>query len=125
MMLYIGGSYQGKLSCALRENHIDEEEVFDAGRMEIEEIGNFRVLNGLHLLIERLLEEEISPEAILGEYLEKQPEAVIICDEVGCGVIPMEKKDREWREKTGRILCQLAGKAECVKEVLCGISREL
>ena len=50
---------------------------------------------------------------------------VIISDEVGCGVIPLDKFDREWRECVGRELCGLAADADEVWRVNCGIGQRI
>ena len=42
-------------------------------------------------------------------------------NELGYGVVPVDAFDRLWREKTGRICTELAGKAEEVHRVVCGI----
>ena len=53
------------------------------------------------------------------------PDAIVICDELGCGVVPMDYEDRAWRERTGRLLSDLAAKAGRVDRVFCGISMRL
>lgn len=46
---------------------------------------------------------------------------VIICNEVGCGIVPVRSEDRRWREAVGHLCCQLAQRAMCVVRVHCGI----
>ena len=53
------------------------------------------------------------------------PHGIVICDELGCGVVPMDYEDRAWRERTGRLLCDLAAKATRVDRVFCGIPMRL
>lgn len=47
--------------------------------------------------------------------------AVVICNEVGCGVVPVERSEREAREATGRLCIALASEAEKVVRICCGI----
>jgi adenosyl cobinamide kinase/adenosyl cobinamide phosphate guanylyltransferase len=47
--------------------------------------------------------------------------AVIICNEVGCGVVPLERTDRIWREAVGRLCILLASRAERVIRMHSGI----
>lgn len=61
----------------------------------------------------------------LEEYLVHHPDAVILCDEVGCGIVPMEKAERIWREEVGRLCCYLAKRAERVYRVFCGIGERI
>lgn len=49
----------------------------------------------------------------------------VICDEVGCGVVPLERRDRERREAIGRLCCQLAREAQAVYRLQCGLSMRL
>lgn len=46
---------------------------------------------------------------------------VVICDEVGSGVIPLERANREAREATGRLCAALAAEATRVIRMVCGI----
>ena len=56
--------------------------------------------------------------ALLDRLLQK---AVVVCDEVGSGVIPVDSAKREAREATGRFCCRLAERAETVVRLVCGI----
>ena len=47
--------------------------------------------------------------------------SLILIDEIGSGIIPMEKTERIWREKVGRAGCILAEHADTVIRVICGI----
>lgn len=46
---------------------------------------------------------------------------VVTCAEVGAGVVPLDAQERLWREEVGRMACELAGRAECVVRMVCGI----
>ena len=46
---------------------------------------------------------------------------VVICDEVGCGVVPVEPAQRARREAVGRLCCRLAERAERVERIFCGL----
>ena len=51
------------------------------------------------------------------------PDIILICDEVGGGIVPIEKTERDYRECVGRVLCELAKDADTVERVNCGIGR--
>ena len=57
----------------------------------------------------------------LDEILEKNPAAVITCDEIGCGIVPIDRADENWREAVGRLCCALAQKADAVVRVIAGV----
>jgi len=44
---------------------------------------------------------------------------------VGCGVVPVDKREREYREYTGRLMTELAEDADEVVQVLCGLGRRI
>ena len=46
---------------------------------------------------------------------------VVVCDEVGCGIVPLDPEDRAWREHVGRLCCDLAVHADTVVRMVCGI----
>ena len=46
---------------------------------------------------------------------------LILCREVGSGVIPLDPDEREWREAVGRLCCALAKEATAVVRVVCGV----
>lgn len=50
---------------------------------------------------------------------------IVICNEVGSGVVPLEQEDRKWRESVGRLCCELAKEATAVVRVYCGIPQVL
>lgn len=55
---------------------------------------------------------------LLDELLQKE---VVVCDEVGSGVIPLERQERLAREATGRLCIQLAQRANRVVRLVCGL----
>ena len=60
--------------------------------------------------------------ALLSPLLEKE---IVVCDEVGSGVIPTTQIEREIREATGRLCNQLAQKAESVVRLVAGIPTKI
>ena len=50
---------------------------------------------------------------------------VVIATETGCGVIPLDPRERRNREAAGRLSCLLAERAETVVRVCCGIPQVL
>lgn len=50
---------------------------------------------------------------------------VIITDEVGNGIVPLEKAEREYRDIVGSIQIKLAEKAEGVYRVICQLSQRI
>lgn len=105
MILVVGGVFQGKKEFA----------------KELAVQRNMEMVNGFHNQIQKLLEEGEDVEVYIEELLEKSRNVVIVMDEVGAGVVPVERSDREYREAVGRVGQLLAKEAEEVYRVMCGI----
>ena len=54
---------------------------------------------------------------IMGE----NPDIILVSQEVGYGVVPMDAFDRKYREAVGRVCTDLASKSKKVIRVVCGI----
>lgn len=121
MILVIGGLGQGKLEYVCQEYGFSSNNVSLGESSSIEEILKKPVLYGLHRLVERMLQEGRDPQDFLERLLRENPEVIIICDEIGCGVVPMEREARIFREETGRLCCFLASQAQRMVRVYCGI----
>ena len=72
----------------------------------------------LFALEETVKHDPASAEALLPKLMKKR---FILCREVGSGVIPMDVKEREWREAVGRLCCALAEHADAVVRITAGI----
>ncbi|MBQ9518709.1 MAG: bifunctional adenosylcobinamide kinase/adenosylcobinamide-phosphate guanylyltransferase [Firmicutes bacterium] len=106
MILVIGGAFQGKTEYVKNTFNAGETEVFNAFHLKIRET----MENGGDVL-------KITETAKSFKY--------VISDEVGSGVIPLDKFDRSWRETVGRELCKLAAEACEVHRVVCGVGRRI
>lgn len=113
MVLIIGGTAQGKLDFARRELGVA---AWSDGA-----IGGENCIYNLHLA----LRQQPEADAALEAWLEAHPEGVVICGEVGCGVVPMDREERAWRERVGRTCCRLAERASAVYRVTCGLGARL
>ncbi|MFI3207531.1 MAG: bifunctional adenosylcobinamide kinase/adenosylcobinamide-phosphate guanylyltransferase [Eubacteriales bacterium] len=51
-----------------------------------------------------------------------EEQVILVSREVGCGVVPIDKQESIWREKTGRIACKLAEYATEVYKMESGIA---
>ena len=109
MVLIIGGMAQGKLDFARRELGVT---AWSEGAF-----GEADCVHGLH----RVIRDAPDWREALEAWCTAHPGGVLICDEVGCGVTPLDRGDREWREQVGRTCCRLAAEAEAVYRVCCGL----
>lgn len=72
-----------------------------------------------------LVRADAGPEALAALADELAGRSCVICDEVGCGVVPIDPADRAWREAVGRLCCLLAERADVVVRVCCGIPQAI
>lgn len=104
MKLYIGGAYQGQEELARRENP-DGELIAD-----------------FHLLLKDFAGD---PRAFAEDFYREHENAVVTANEVGCGVTPIDREERAYREAAGRALCVLAQRSQQVTRVVCGIGMRI
>lgn len=138
MKLIIGGLAQGKLHYVLQKEGNEKSMIFDG---ELPEEGQIQeawekaggekktmMINHFHDVVKRELAENRTPEELetyVMEFVEKHPDVILICDEIGNGIVPVDAFERTYREQTGRILIRLAQKADEVVRVLCGIGQRI
>lgn len=123
MRLIIGGYAQGKLDYVLQTYGIDKSQVLD-GKMP-EGAENIVVINHLHNWVKERIPDGGNPEEEIWQVIESCPECILISDEIGNGIVPIEAFEREYRERLGRILIGIAEKAESVERVFCGIGQRI
>ena len=124
MILIIGGFAQGKTEYVKAKYNILDENVFDAVLPKEPVPAGTVVINHLHLLVKENLSDENTEDEVT-EYVKNNPDCIIICDEIGNGIVPMDKKEREYRERTGRLLIRLAREADEVERIICGIPQKI
>ena len=76
-----------------------------------------------HQYIERKIKEGEPIDDLAEELIRKNPELILITDEIGYGIVPVDRMEREYREQTGRVCTRLAAYSEKVYRVMCGIGQ--
>lgn len=122
MKLVIGGAYQGKRAYA--EGHDSIQKWANGEACLEEEIFSCEGMVDFHLYLRRLLQEgkeQYVREQLIPKLLQENPRIVLVTNELGYGIVPIDPFDRSWRELTGRICTELAEHADEVIRVVCGI----
>lgn len=109
MILIIGGLASGKREFVKKEYGYSDSDIAD-GVLDDRPV--------LYNLQNMIFCASGSADALLPELLRKN---IVICNEVGSGVVPIDKAERAAREATGRLCVELAGRAEKVIRLCCGI----
>ena len=123
LKLVTGGAFQGKYAWASAE--YPGLSWTDGGICSLDEIHTFQGMNRFHLFIRRWLEAGREKEELTDLILERQGEIVLVWDEIGCGLVPIDASDREFREAVGRICTELAAEAVRADQLVCGIARRV
>ena len=119
MILITGGASQGKLKFVTE--HFRPKEIINGADCDLFIPKNAECVINYHVLIKRLMHENADTTAFTKKICTENQNALIIMNEVGSGIIPMEKSEREWREKVGKCGCIIAERADTVIRMTCGI----
>ncbi|MEX0051815.1 bifunctional adenosylcobinamide kinase/adenosylcobinamide-phosphate guanylyltransferase [Clostridium butyricum] len=129
MIFIIGGENQGKLEYLFNISTFKKEDVVDClkvDELKAEEIlmSNKPVIYNFNNLIKELLvvyDDEEKVKENIKRMIKENRKAVIISNEIGYGIVPIDKFERRYRELTGRICCEIAKESKEVHRVICGI----
>ena len=114
MKLYIGGCAQGKMDYVARKTGLTPVPV------DMNTALTAPLITGFHRIIREVLSSGADPEAYAEKLVAENPDAVVISDEVGMGIVPLDRDERIWREAVGRALCVIARHAVSVERIACG-----
>lgn len=131
MKLVIGGYAQGKLNYILQKGDADRYTIWEAELPDEEQLkekgdhGKTVIINHFHKWVKECMLRGGSPRNETEAFLARNPESILISDEIGNGIVPTDAFEREYREQTGRILVFLADQADEVVRVICGIGQRI
>ena len=130
MILVTGGKNQGKTAFVKRFLNLEPEEKLPSdwmdGRNDAPEKALFApVIFHLEELVWRLMKAGVDAESFAKRLMAENKAVVIVTDEIGCGIVPMEAFQREYREIHGRICQNIAAESGQVYRVLCGIAMQI
>ena len=100
MTIYFGGIAHGQAALCKKETGLTPvsfEHDPDAAL-------HARATADFHLLVRAVLARGGSAQDFARRLLAENPDAVLTCDEIGGGIVPLDGEERRWREETGRAL---------------------
>jgi len=109
----------------MQKYQLTAQDCFDASQQPLTDWQGQRLILHVESLTARWLTEGKDPGEEIQPWLEKWKNAVVISQEVGCGLVPVEPEQRRFREAVGRLNCLLAESAETVERVCCGLGMRL
>lgn len=119
MVLIIGGAFQGKRDFAKKTFSLSDRDVFTCTP------GNIDFSKTCVEKIEEFTYGCPDPVAFFRENREKWETSILICQDIFCGVVPMGEENRIWRQNTAKLCQYLAGEADQVIRVFCGLEQRL
>lgn len=125
MKMIIGGYAQGKLNYAREHFPVEENNIYDGclpeGSGITEETVVVNHLNQWFLSLENRQEAMGFLEGAAASC----KELILITEEVGNGIVPLKKEERQWRDQVGALQIQLAARSDEVIRVICGIGQKI
>ena len=123
MKLIIGGAYQGKRDFAKAAFHLTDAQIFTCAGEEI--IFSAPCIDKIEEFTLGCVKAGKDPVALFQQYKDKWKNSVLICQDIFCGVVPVDAPLRQWRQETGRLCQYLTKNADSVSRIFCGLEQKL
>lgn len=123
MILILGGAYQGKRTYVKRRFSLEEEDIFTCSGSDLD--FSKKCMDHLEEFTYACVRDGKDPLAYIMENQSQMQDKVIICQDIFCGVVPMERDFRLWRDATGKLCQYLASEADAVYRLYCGLEQKL
>ena len=115
MVFITGGAFQGKLDYAYERFGLNKNEVYECTD-DTEPNLDKRCITHLERYVYYC---DTSPENRFRD------DAVLIGDDIFCGVVPIDVTERAWREESGRFYGRISTEADEVWRIFCGLPMKL
>lgn len=125
MILIVGGAFQGKLEYACKLTGYKKEDFLDGAVCSEEAVFGAKGIHHFHEYVKNRMKEGRDCQDLAEKLLMENPDIVIVANELGYGIVPMDPFDRSWRETVGRVCTRLAKGADRVERVVCGLGMVL
>lgn len=125
MIFVIGSASQGKTEFVSKTFGIQESDILDAEKTDARTLKQAKAIKHLERLIYHFMKEDKDALSFIKELIEVNPNLIIISNEIGSGLVPIDAFDRAYREAVGRICCQVAKCASQVYRIHCGIGLKI
>ena len=121
MILIIGGAYQGKTAYAKQTYGLQDADIFTCEGLALDPAARcVRHLERFALACVQAGKEQADELRALD-----LSDKILLCEDISCGVVPIDPEQRAWREAVGRMNAMLAARAERVTRIFCGLPMEL
>lgn len=119
MQLIIGGFGAGQLEYA--QEKYPSLVFMDGAACSEEDLYSCEGIYDFQEFVKNYLGKSGDTGSLAEKIIEKNPHIIIVSNEVGYGIVPMDAFERAYREAVGRVCTKLAAASEEVVRVVCGI----
>lgn len=119
MKMIIGGAFQGKTLLA-KKTYPDLVWI-NGSEADWKIIASAQGILCFHEFIRKEMQAGNDVSELAERLIQLNPHVILVSDEVGYGVVPMDAFDRAYREAVGRVCTKLAAYSSQVTRVVCGI----
>ncbi len=124
MIFIIGGAYQGKLEYAKGKYSLSSGQIFTCTEDKNIEFG-LRCIYNIQEYTLYCVRNGIDALKVFKEKHDAWQDSILICEDIFCGVVPLGKDMRDWRDMTGKLCSYLSSEAESVTRIFCGLEQKL
>ena len=121
MIVIFGGVYQGKLVYALDRFGLTHDDIFSCTEDDITMPENKKIIYEIDKWILALIKAELDVNQELQRFINANKDKIVICNDISCGVVPIDPVLRKWREAVGRSMAELSRYSSEVVRLFCGI----
>ena len=118
MVFITGGAYQGKLPFARERFDLDDKDIYECTE-DAQPDWDRRCVTHLERYVYYCVKNGVLPEDRFRD------DAVLIGDDMFCGVVPIDPTERTWREESGRFYGKISTRADKVWRLFCSLPLEL
>ena len=123
MVLIIGGAYQGKLDHAKAAYGLMDDDIFACESTEID--FSRKCIYKIEAFTYACTQAGIDGIEYFRTHRKHWKDSILICRDISGGVVPMGADLRAWRQMNGQLCRYLAGEAEHVSRIYCGLEQRL
>ena len=125
MILLFGGAYQGKLAYAMDRFAFSGDDVYRCTADNAVMPEAKKLICGIDLWILALVKADADAAEAVRRFIDANTTAVVICNDISGGVVPVDPVLRQWRETVGRSMAALSRASDEVIRLFCGIPTRL
>ena len=125
MIFVIGGMAQGRLNFVFNKFGLDFKDVFDAEKKKITEFSGEKIIYHMEEAVSEWILSEKDYQDEVKNLINHHNDCIVISQEMGSGLVPIDEYERKWREISGRVNNILAENSIEVYRVCCGIGLKI